>query len=76
MNGALFVLKGQAGELPGHFEIPRIIPALGLLVCLGLVAVRVITGDWQAPAIAGVLLFGCIVTYGLVRPRVTTAPEP
>jgi APA family basic amino acid/polyamine antiporter len=76
MNGALFVLKGRAGELPGNFEIPRIVPALGLLVCLGLVAVRVITGDWQAPAIAGALLLGCVVVYAMMRPRVTTAPEP
>jgi APA family basic amino acid/polyamine antiporter len=76
MNGALFVLKGRSGELLGNFEIPRIVPALGLLVCLGLVAVRVITGDWQAPAIAGALLLGCVVVYALMRPRVTTAPEP
>jgi APA family basic amino acid/polyamine antiporter len=76
MNGALFVLKGRAGERPGNFEIPRIVPALGLLVCLGLVAVRVITGDWQAPAIAGALLLGCVAIYALMRPRVTTAREP
>ncbi len=53
VNGALFVLKGRKGEKPGRFEIPRIIPALGVIVCLTLIAVRVSTGDWRAPAIAG-----------------------
>ncbi len=53
VNGALFVLNGRKDEAPGRFEIPRIIPALGAVVCLGLVAVRVSSGDWRAPARAG-----------------------
>jgi amino acid transporter len=76
MNAALFVLKRREGELPGFFEVPLFVPALGALVCLGLVAVRVTTGDWRAPAIAGVLLFGCFVIYAMVRPKVTAASEP
>ena len=63
VNGALFVLKGRKGEEPGRFEIPRFIPALGVVVCVGLIAVRVSTGDWRAPAIAGGLLLGCLVIY-------------
>lgn len=66
VNGALFILKGRQGEEPGKFEIPRIIPALGFLVCAGLIAVRVSTGDWQAPAIAGALLLGCFLIYLLM----------
>ncbi|MDJ0512047.1 MAG: APC family permease [Methyloceanibacter sp.] len=67
VNGALFILKGRAGEPPGRFEIPRIIPALGFLVCLGLIVVRVAAGDWRAPAIAGGLLVACFLLYLLMR---------
>ncbi|WP_244500369.1 APC family permease [Methyloceanibacter methanicus] len=67
VNGALFVLKGRKGEPPGRFEIPRIIPALGFLVCVGLIVVRVSTGDWRAPAIAGSLLLACFLIYVLMR---------
>lgn len=67
VNGALFVLKGRKGEEPGRFEIPRIIPALGALVCLALIVVRVSTGDWRAPAIAGGLLLGCFFLYMAMR---------
>ena len=76
MNGALFVLKRRKGEAHGYFEIPLFVPALGAVVCLGLVAVRVTTGDWGAPAIAGVLLLGCFGVYALVRPKVASAPAP
>jgi len=67
VNGALFILKGRKGEPPGRFEIPRIIPALGFFVCLGLIVVRVSTGDWRAPAIAGGLLVACFLIYLLMR---------
>lgn len=67
VNGALFVLKGRDTEPPGRFEIPRIIPALGFLVCLSLIVVRVSTGDWRAPAIAGGLLVACFLIYVLMR---------
>ena len=67
VNGALFVLKGRKSEEPGRFEIPRVIPALGAIVCLTLVAVRVSTGDWRAPAIAGGLLLGCLAIYVAMR---------
>ena len=67
VNGALFVLKGRKSEEPGRFEIPRIIPALGVIVCVTLIAVRVSTGDWRAPAIAGALLLGCLAIYVAMR---------
>jgi len=69
VNGALFVLKGRKGEASGYFEVPRLIPALGAFVCLALILVRVTTGDWQASAIAGGLLLGCLAIYVLVRPK-------
>lgn len=70
VNGALFILKGRAGEPAGRFEIPRWIPAAGTAVCLLLVGMRVSSGDWKAPAIAGGLLLGIVVLYVLVRPQV------
>jgi APA family basic amino acid/polyamine antiporter len=77
VNAALFVLKRRKGEKHGYFEIPLAVPALGALVCLALVVVRVGTGDWRAPAIAGVLLLGAVLIYAAVRPKVApAAPSP
>ena len=77
VNAALFVLKRRPGEKHGYFEIPLAVPALGALVCLFLVAVRVGTGDWRAPAIAGVLLLGAVLIFALVRPKAApAAPSP
>jgi amino acid transporter len=73
VNAALFILKQRKGEPHGFFEIPLAVPALGAVVCLALVVVRVGTGDWGAPAIAGVLLLGAVLIYGLVRPKVAAA---
>ena len=67
VNGALFILKGRDSEKRGRFEIPRAIPALGALTCLILIVVRVATGDWQAPALAGVLLAGAFALYVLMQ---------
>jgi amino acid transporter len=67
VNGALFILKGRDGEARGRFEIPRALPALGALTCLILIVVRVATGDWQAPALAGVLLVGAFALYVLMQ---------
>ena len=67
VNGALFILKGRDGEKRGRFEIPRAIPALGALTCLILIVVRVATGDWQAPALAGALLVGAFALYVLMQ---------
>ncbi len=69
LNGALVLLKNREGEPRGRFEIPLILPVLGSLVCAGLVIVRVITGDWRAPALAGALLAGIFLLYALYRPK-------
>jgi basic amino acid/polyamine antiporter, APA family len=77
VNAALFVLRRRPGEKHGYFEIPPAVPALGALVCLVLVLVRVGTGDWKAPAIAGVLLLASALIYAVVRPKVApAAPSP
>jgi basic amino acid/polyamine antiporter, APA family len=67
VNAALFVLKRRKGELPGQFEVPLFVPAAGAIVCLVLIVVRVATGDWRAPALAGVLLLGSLGLYALMR---------
>ncbi|HUU65819.1 MAG TPA: APC family permease [Methyloceanibacter sp.] len=69
VNGSLFILKRRKGEKPGRFEVPLFVPALGAIVCVSLIVVRVSTGDWRAPAIAGALLVGCFVIYVAMRVR-------
>jgi amino acid transporter len=69
LNGALILLKRRKGEPQGLFEIPLVLPVLGALVCAGLVIVRVSTGDWQAPALAGALLLGILLAYAVLRPK-------
>ncbi len=68
VNGALVVLKRREGELKGRFEVPLVVPLLGMAVCVLMVIVRVASGDWQAPAIAGSLLLAIIAAYVLWRP--------
>ena len=63
VNGALFILQGRKGEHRGRFEIPRAVPALGVVVCFVLIAVRVASGDIVAPLLAGGLLLGALVIY-------------
>ena len=67
VNAALFVLQGREGEPHGRFEVPRWVPASGAVICLALVALRVSSGDWHAPALAGALLAGILVLYAVLR---------
>jgi amino acid transporter len=78
VNGALIVLKRRAGEPPGGFEVPLVVPVLGSLVCAALIAVRVTTPDaagrfeWRAPATAGAVLAIILLLYAIQRPRNVT----
>ena len=65
LNGALFILQGRAGEVKGKLEIPRWVPASGTVICLVLIAFRLIGGDWHAPALAGCMLAGMVALYVL-----------
>ena len=67
VNSALFVLKRRKGEKKGRFEVPLFVPAAGALVCFTLIVVRVGSGDWRAPAIAGALLLGALAIYAVMR---------
>lgn len=76
MNGALIILKRREGEAKGQFEVPLAVPVLGVLVCAGLMIVRVAAGEWHAPAIAGGLLGAILAVYFLFRPkRAETEPR-
>jgi len=68
VNGALVVLQRKKGEPHGKFEVPAFVPALGAVVCLLLIGVRVTTGDIWAPILAGVLLACTLGLYLVMRP--------
>ena len=69
INSALVILKLRPAEPQGAFELPIAVPALGAVVCLVMFVTRVGTGDWRAPAIAGVLLLGIAALHLLIRPQ-------
>jgi amino acid transporter len=66
---ALVGLKLTPGEAKGGFEVPVFVPALGTMVCLSLFMVRVMSGNWVAPTIAGVLLLITGALYFILRPE-------
>ncbi len=63
MNISLVILQRREGEEAGEFEIHRIIPILGSVVCVGLIIARVVTGEWTAPALAGGIVTAVIGAY-------------
>ncbi|PHK94850.1 amino acid transporter [Pseudoroseomonas rhizosphaerae] len=63
VNIALVILKRRPGEPRGRFEVPAAVPALGALVCAGLILVRVTTGNILAPLIAAGLLAAILLLY-------------
>lgn len=73
VNLALLVLQRRPDEPRGGFEVPSAVPALGALVCLALLVNRVATGNWVAPALAGVVLLGAAVLFLFLRPREVVA---
>jgi amino acid transporter len=68
VNGALFILQRRPGEAKGKFEVPRWVPATGTAICLVLITVRLVGGDWRASALAGVML-GAMVTLHFALSR-------
>jgi amino acid transporter len=73
VNVALLVLQHRAGEEKGGFEVPAIVPTLGALVCAGLIASRLASGDIRAPLIAGAVLAVISVLFLLTRPKKAVA---
>jgi amino acid transporter len=80
VNSALVVLKFRAGEPKGGFEVWAIVPVLGVLSCLGLIAARMSRliagqegeGGWKAPLIAGGLVLFISILYFVVKPKAVT----
>jgi amino acid transporter len=75
VNGALVILKLRPGEARGSFEIPIFVPALGALVCLTLLVLRISSGDVRSTVIAGTLLLGAAALYVAIRPHIGTSEE-
>jgi amino acid transporter len=65
VNAALLVLKRRPGEPPGGFEIPRIVPLLGAVVC----AVLIVNTEAKAMKIAMLLLVGITILFLITRPQ-------
>lgn len=65
VNAALIRLSGRAGEPKGSFEIPRFVPALGIVVNL----VMLSHASAQALVTAGLLMAGIALLYALMRPK-------
>ena len=69
VNGSLFVLKRRSGEVPGQFEIPAVLPFLGMLVCAILLLTRLASSDWAAPALAGGIVLASALIYAVFKPK-------
>lgn len=73
VNVSLFLLKLRKDEPKGSFEVPIVIPALGALVCLILIGVR-IAGSWRneggyiAPLVALGIVLVSLALYFVTRP--------
>ena len=74
VNVALLVLQRRPGEPRGGFEVPSFVPALGAVVCLALLGNRVVSGDWRAPVLAGVVLAVIVLLFLVIRPRAVAPP--
>jgi basic amino acid/polyamine antiporter, APA family len=74
VNVALIALKLRSGEPRGAFEVPMVVPALGVLVCAGLIVGRMIPKpgrdfEWRAPLIAIGVGVAILILYAIMRPQ-------
>jgi amino acid transporter len=74
VNTALMVLKLRPGEPLGAFEVPIVVPALGVLINGTLIVARLTEQDanLRAPIIAGVIVLAVSILYLLIRPKNVT----
>jgi len=72
VNAALVTLKLRAGEPPGAFEVPVIVPVMGIAVNATLIVARVMDGErsLRAPAVAGLIVLTVTVLYFILRPKI------
>jgi amino acid transporter len=80
VNAALIVLKRRPGEPNPSFDVPSIVPLMGVLVCSTLVIVRLydaltaptlpnMSPPWRAPLVAGILVLSIVILYFVMRPK-------
>jgi amino acid transporter len=70
VNMALVLLKRRASEPAGAFEVPLLIPILGVVVNALLIIARLAADEagYRAPIIAGIIVSGIIFLYFACRP--------
>jgi basic amino acid/polyamine antiporter, APA family len=75
VNGSLIALKLRPGEPRGAFEVPIVVPALGMAVNAALIFTRfkdAATAGWLAPIIAGLMIAAISFLYFVIRPKNVT----
>jgi amino acid transporter len=75
VNGSLIALRMRPDEPRGGFEVPIVIPALGILVNAALLYTRFkesSAAGWLAPILTGLLLAAITLLYLLFRPKNVT----
>jgi amino acid transporter len=75
VNASLIALKLRRDEPRGAFEVPTVVPALGMLVNAALIFTRLkdaSTAGWLAPIIAGIIVAGVSALYVIIRPQNVT----
>jgi amino acid transporter len=77
VNSALIVLKLRPQEPPGAFEVPIVIPALGVIINATLVVARLAdpSSGMRAPAIAGAIAATATALYFVIRPQSITEEQ-
>lgn len=71
VNSALVVLMLRPGEPHGQFEVPIVVPILGILINATLIISRLASGEGgaRAPLIAGAIVVVVSVLYFVLRPK-------
>lgn len=70
VNGALIVLKLRPNEPRGRFEVPIVVPGLGVLACSTLLARSLMDPDkWTALGLASSILLVIVILFFVMRPR-------
>jgi hypothetical protein len=74
VNTSLIVLKLRGGEPAGEFEVPILVPGLGVLVNAAMIVARITstTAGGRALAIAGMIIGGMVILYFLGRSQSVT----
>ncbi len=74
VNTSLIVLKLRPGEPPGGFEVPVVVPALGILINAIMIVARLAApgAGSRAPLIAGTIALCITCLYFVLRPTNVT----